>query len=181
MWHKQRTTQSNADNAQRKDLMNMKRRIALLLAAALSLFLVACGGNGESETRDATLTITKADGTEETVTSEELMDIYGDNEINYNNNYRGCEATVVGYVLEIEQDRREIFKNVWADTAEITLEGYNGTRGIEFWVVMEDDSYQDMDFTAITKGTKVQVVGTVGESFVNTELDDAHDFEIVTE
>ena len=87
----------------------------------------------------------------------------------------------MGYVLEIEQDRREIFKNVWADTAEITLEGYNGTRGIEFWVVMEDDSYQDMDFTAITKGTKVQVVGTVGESFVNTELDDAHDFEIVTE
>lgn len=159
----------------------MKRLIALLLAAALSLSISACAGGEESEQRDAILTIAKTDGTEETITSEELLDIYKDNEINYNNNYMGCEATIVGYVLEIEQDRREIFKNIWSDTAEITLEGYNGTRGIEFWIVMEDDSYKDIDFTTISKGTKVQVVGTIGDSFVNTEIDNAHDFEIITE
>lgn len=161
-------------------MVNMKRLIALLLAAVLALSLVACGGE-ESEQRDAILTITKADGTEETMTSDELMDIYEENEINYNDNYMGCEVIVEGYVLDIEQDRREIFNNIWADTAEISLEGYNGTRGIEFWIVMEDDSYKDLDFSTITKGTKVRVSGVIGESFVNTELNDAHDFQVITE
>ena len=158
----------------------MKRLTALLLAAVLALSLVACSGE-ESEQRDAILTITKADGTEETMTSDELMDIYEENEINYNDNYMGCEVIVEGYVLDIEQDRREIFNNIWADTAEISLEGYNGTRGIEFWIVMEDDSYKDLDFSTITKGTKVRVSGVIGESFVNTELNDAHDFQVITE
>ena len=158
----------------------MKRLTILWLAAILTLSLSACSG-GDSEQRDATLTITKADGTEETLTSDELMDIYDENEINYTNNYRGCAAIVEGYVLDIEQGRREIFDNLWADTAEISLEGYNGTRGIEFWIVREDDAYQNLDFSTITAGTKVRVSGIIGESFVNTELDDAHDFEIITE
>lgn len=159
----------------------MKRLIALLLAAVLALSLAACGGSGESEQRDAILTITKADGTEETMTSDELMDIYEENEINYNDNYMGCEVVVEGYVLDIEQGSREIFNNISADTVEISLEGYNGTRGIEFWIVMDDDSYKDLDFSTITKGTKVRVSGVIGESFVNTELNDAHDFQIITE
>ena len=47
--------------------------------------------------------------------------------------------------------------------------------------MMEENHYEDLDFSAITEGTRVRVSGTVGESFVNTELDDARDFEIVTE
>ena len=141
--------------------------------------MVANGGKNIDVT--IVKSITKADGTEETMTSDELMDIYEENEINYNDNYMGCEVIVEGYVLDIEQDRREIFNNIWADTAEISLEGYNGTRGIEFWIVMEDDSYKDLDFSTITKGTKVRVSGVIGESFVNTELNDAHDFQVITE
>ena len=163
-----------------RETVNMKKLTVLLLAAAMTLSLAACSG-GEREDRDAVLTITKADGTEETMTSDELMDIYDENEINYNDNYMGCEATVEGYVLDVEQGSREIFDNIWADTAEISLEGYNGTRGIEFFIVMEDNHYEDLDFSAIREGTKVRVFGTIGESFVNTELDDARDFEIVTE
>ena len=81
---------------------------------------IPCGlQRRREEDRDAVLTITKADGTEETMTSDELMDIYDENEINYNDNYMGCEATVEGYVLDVEQGSREIFDNIWADTAEI--------------------------------------------------------------
>ena len=163
----------------KQEEVTMKKLTALLVAAALMLSLAACGG--ESEDKDAVLTIAKADGTEETMTSDELMDVYQENEINYNDNYKGCEATVEGYVLDVEQGSREIFANIWADTAEISLEGYNGTRGIEFYIVMEDNHDEDFDFSAIKEGTKVRVSGTIGESFVNTELDDAHDFEIVTE
>ena len=66
-----------------RETVNMKKLTVLLLAAAMTLSLAACSG-GEREDRDAVLTITKADGTEETMTSDELMDIYDENEINYN-------------------------------------------------------------------------------------------------
>ena len=158
----------------------MKRLIALLLAAVLVLSLAACGGE-ESEQRDAILTITKSDGTEETITSEELMDIHDENEINYNNNYMGCEAIVEGYVTEVEQGRREIFTNIWADTVEITLESDSTITGITFFLVLEDNSYEDIDFSTIMTGTKIRVTGYIGECHVDIQLDNAHNFEILTE
>ena len=44
------------------------------------------------------------------------------------------------------------------DYCRIFLEGCEPTRGIEFWIVMEDDSYKDLDFSTITKGTKFGVL-----------------------
>ena len=164
-----------------KEMVNMKRLIALLLAAALAFSLVACGGGGESEQRDAILTITKSDGTEETITSEELMDIHDENEINYNNNYMGCTAIVEGYVTEVEQGREEIFNNIWADTVEITLESDSTITGITFFLVLEDNSYENIDFSTITTGTKIRVTGDIGEYHVDLKLDNARDFEILTE
>ena len=164
--------------------MDMKRLTVLLTAAVLALSLAACGGGGK-EQRDATLTITKADGIVETLTSEELEAIYDENEVDYNNNYLGCEVTVEGYVLEIEQDRREIVDNIWADAAVFTLEDERGESGavggVTFWVNMESKNYKDLDFSTIKPGQKVRVQGTIGETFINTEIDGAQDFEVVEE
>ena len=46
--HEQHATKSNISHTQRKEMVNMKRLIAFLLAAALSLSLAACGGSANN-------------------------------------------------------------------------------------------------------------------------------------
>ena len=153
----------------------MKRRIVILLVV-LVLSLATCGAE---ESRDAILTITKADGSEETITPGKLQNIYDENEINYNNNYRGCDVIVEGYVAEIEQGTERLSPLlIWVDTAEITLEG---ARGVTIEYLLGRASNEGVDINTITKGTKVRVSGILEGSFIDTEIVDAHDFEIITE
>ena len=146
--------------------------------------LSACGGSTDGaadsadplEDTDAILTITKADGTNETLTVDELQEIDSENELNYENNYMGCEATVEGKVYAIDIVERKIMGNVTADTAEFRL----GVSGVKFWIVPESDSYEDVDFDSLKEGSIVRVAGTIGDNHVFLSLDDAHDFEIVS-
>lgn len=156
----------------------------VLLLAALTLSLSACGGSTDGaadsadplEDTDAILTITKADGTNETLTVDELQEIDSENELNYENNYMGCEATVEGKVCDIDIVERKIMGNVTADTAEFRL----GASGVKFWIVPESDSYEDVGFDSLKEGSVVRVTGTIGNNHVFLDLDDAHDFEIVS-
>lgn len=162
----------------------MKKKLVLLLAVSLILSFSACGGSAGNtantadplEDTDAILTITKADGTNETLTVDELQEIDSENELNYENNYMGCEATVEGKVYAIDIVERKIMGNVTADTAEFRL----GASGVKFWVVPESDSYEDVDFDSLKEGSIVRVKGTIGDNHVFLSLDDAHDFEIVS-
>ena len=162
----------------------MKKKLVLLLAVSLILSFSACGGSAGNtadsgdplEDTDAILTITKADGTTETLTVDELQEIDSENELNYENNYMGCEATVEGKVYAIDNVERKIMGNVTADTAEFRL----GASGVKFWIVPESDSYEDVDFDSLKEGSVVRVTGTIGNNHVFLDLDDAHDFEIVS-
>lgn len=158
----------------------MKKLLALILAAALALSLVACGGGGSSQEEESvvTLTITKSDGTTETLTPKEIEEIFDSNEVNYNNNYKGCEVVVEGVVESVKQEEKEIFKNIKSETAVFELTEYPT---VQFWVVMGDSHYENLDFTTIEKGTKVRVYGTLGRYFIDIEIDDAHDFEIIND
>ena len=165
----------------------MKKILSLILAVALELSLTACGGGAgsgstatdrEQEKPSAILTVTKADGTTETLTIEEMKKIYNDNEVNYNNNYKGCEVIVEGVVEGIEQEEKKIFGIIRAETAVFTL---GEITGIKFWIVMGDNHYKDLDFSTIEKGTRVRAAGTLGEIFVFIDIDAAHDFEIISE
>lgn len=159
----------------------MKKIISLLLTAAILFSLAACGGGSESaddpfEDTDAILTITKADGTTETLTIDELQEIESENEMNYNNNYLGCEAEVEGKVYSIDIINQKILGNVTADTAEFRL----GMAGVKFWIVPGADEYKDVDLDSLKKGSIVKVKGTIGKNHVSMDLEDAHDLEIVS-
>lgn len=162
----------------------MKKKLVSLFAVLLILSFSACGGSvGNAsntadplEDTDAILTITKADGTNETLTVDELQEIDSENELNYENNYMGCEATVEGKVYAIDIVERKIMGNVTADTAEFRL----GASGVKFWVVPESDSYEDVDFDSLKEGSIVRVTGTIGDNHVFLSLDDAHEFEVVS-
>ena len=156
--------------------MERKRWTALALAAVLALSLAACGGSPEEET-DALFTVTKADGTVEALTLEELEEIYTGNEIAYNSDYLGCPVEVEGTVYRVEQTRTEIFDGLWADTAEFRL----GSSGAKFWIVLGNEDYAGLDFGAISQGTRVKVSGTLGEAHVFIQIEDAHDLTILDE
>lgn len=158
----------------------MKKLLALILAAALALSLVACGGGGSSQEEESavTLTVTKSDGTTEILTPKEIKEIFDSNEVNYNNNYKGCEVVVEGVVESVKQEEKEIFKNLKSETAVFELTEYPT---VQFWIVMGDEHYENLDFTTIENGTKVRVSGTLGRYFIDIEIDDAYDFEIITD
>lgn len=158
----------------------MKKLLALILAAALALSLVACGGGGSSQEEESavTLTVTKSDGTTEILTPKEIKEIFDSNEVNYNNNYKGCEVVVEGAVESVKQEEKEIFKNLKSETAVFELTEYPT---VQFWIVMGDEHYENLDFTTIENGTKVRVSGTLGRYFIDIEIDDAYDFEIITD
>lgn len=158
----------------------MKKWTPWLLTALLVLSLTACAG-GREEKAGIQLEITKADGTVETMTTQELMDLCETNEVNYNTNYRGCAVTVTGPVHTVEQERSQIFQSIWTDVAHLTLGEVRDGSQVEFDIVMGDDSYADFDFTALGEGTMVTAQGELGEAFVTVEIDDAHDLALVTQ
>ena len=159
----------------------MKKWIPWLLTALLALSLTACAGGTEEENGGTELSITKADGTVVTMTSQEVMDVCDTNEIDYNTNYRGCAVTVTGPVASVDQERSEIFDNIWADVAHITLGDIQDGPQVEFDIVIGDNSYADFDFAGLTKGTMVTAQGKLGEAFVTIGIDEASDLALVTE
>ena len=66
-------------------------------------------------------------------------------------------------------------------TLEDELGESGAAGGVTFWVNMESKNYKDLDFSTIKPGQKVRVQGTIGETFINTEIDGVHDFEVVEE
>ena len=152
----------------------MKKTIALLMTFVMLLSLCACGSGSDAEEESTVpkATITKSDGTTEVLTQEDLREIFKSNEINYNQNYRGCEVVVDGIINEIEQQKT----TTGIDVAVFSL----GFPAFEFWITLSDLEEQKIDITSIGKGTKVTVSGILGETFIDTEIEEAYDLKIIT-
>lgn len=73
----------------------MKKLTACLLALVMALSLCACGGKGGA------FTVTCKDGTTETLTREELEDLYS-NELKYQQKYDGAHVEGEGKIDSIE-------------------------------------------------------------------------------
>lgn len=87
----------------------MKKLLALILAAALALSLVACGG--DSGTGDTNTPSGGADSAKEEMLSNasacdfiDIQSAYNDNKVNAQDTYVGKVYTVTGYVSEIETE-----------------------------------------------------------------------------
>lgn len=160
----------------------MKKTIALLMAFVMLLSLCACGGGSDAEEESTVpkATITKADGTTEVLTQEELKEIFKSNEINYNNNYRGCEITLEGSVKSVKQETKKIFDGVNAECVVFEVAEEGQVAVWEFFFTVAGLEKDGIDIATITPGTVIKVSGTLGETFIDTKIEEAHDLEIIT-
>ena len=161
----------------------MKKLLALLLALVMVLSLCACGSESKGNT-ETTITFTNEDGTEETLTYNELYAIYKENEIAYEEQYKGRKVVVEGLVHEIKKGTTPGMGSQMGpqDVVEFKLgsEDEESPLGITFHISAD----ADINFAAITKGTKVRMKGNIYDAFVDIELLvdlDGKDFEILSE
>lgn len=159
----------------------MKRTITLLLALAMLLSLCACGGGNDAEEESTVpkATVTKADGTTEVLTQDEIVEIFKSNEVNYNNNYRGCDITLEGTVKSIKQETKRIFTGINAECAVFEVAEEGKVAVWEFFFTVDGLEKDGVDISTITPGTVIKVSGTLGETFIDTKIEDAHDLEII--
>lgn len=158
----------------------MKKMTAILLALAIAVPLSACGGGNAEVSSEPLATITKADDTTVELTQAELEEIFDANELDYNNNYRGCAVTLEGPVKSIQQETKKIFNGINAECAvfEVGTEDSVGTW--EFFFTLAGLEDKGIDVSSITPGTNIRVSGELGETFIDTKIESAHDLEILT-
>ena len=107
----------------------MKKLLALMLAAALAISLVACGGGGgtgDTNTPNDTPS-TGNDAKEEMLANapllnvSEMMQAFGENKIRAEETYLGNNFKVFGFVTEIEDEYCDLFTPSWLS---VTLRVY---------------------------------------------------------
>ena len=52
---------------------------------------------------------------------------------------------------------------------------------VEFSIVMGDSHYEDLDFSAIGEGTRVQAYGRLGDITGSVHIEEAHDLTVLSE
>lgn len=151
----------------------MKRILLWALTLAMALSLCAC-----EEEHETPLTITKKGENVEILTFDRLMEIHEKEEKDYYEDYMGHKVVVEGKVAKIEQKRETLIGDVETDMVIVTLCEDKSVNNVKF--MLEKESC-DVDFDALSPGTKVRVAGTIGRSRISIEIDRVHDFEIISE
>lgn len=123
----------------------MKKILALILAAALSLSLVACGGGGGT-----TCTVTNNDGEEETISAHDLKDVVKSNTIKWDNLYRDAYVVVTGKIEKIH--------------GNIKVNGYQCEAAVE----IEDGWFVELktqeELASFDVGDTVEITGNITDA-----------------
>ena len=150
-----------ATHTKRKEMVNMKRLITLILAAALALSLTACGSS--TPTKDEML-----ENAQE-VDFKEYAIQYAENSATLKEQYGGQTCTISGYVTNIRGDINEV-QLEWHDgTAYYTEE--EQARLTDNSMVLDASNYilfcdiaEDGGITEIKNGDYISVVGQFDEN-----------------
>lgn len=156
----------------------MKKRTALFLAAALALSLSACGGEtseadahgqdsgsvaeetAKPEDSSTVFTITREDGASETLTADELKEIYDTNEINFNDNYDGISVEAEGTISKVENDSQMVYLLGTVDFVDVVR--FTLSDRVQFQLTNASIEEFGLDVSTITAGTKVRLTGSLG-------------------
>lgn len=154
----------------------MKKALSVCLAALLLLSLAACGSNSshnstqeqnvvseDAEAPDApstVFTITREDGTTETLTADELKEIHDTNELNFDENYADVSVEAEGTISKVERESQLLYmlgSAEFVDVVRFTLED-----SVQFQLTPLSLDELGLDASQITAGTKVRVAGSLG-------------------
>ena len=138
----------------------MKRLLTLILSATLILTLTACG----KAASDTVFTLEKEDGTTETLTGDELSEIYNANELDFSSNYEGMPVTAEGIVDNIAEDSQMVFDGINADgltTDYIDVVIFTLKDGVRFKTALNSLEEEGIDAAQITTGTRISLKGYV--------------------
>ena len=154
----------------------MKKALSACLAALLLLSLAACGSNSSrsstqeqnvvSEDAEApddpstVFTITREDGTTETLTADELKEIHDTNELNFDENYADVSVETEGTISKVESDSQLVYtlgSAEFVDVVRFTLED-----SIQFQLTPASLDAFGLDASQITAETKVHAAGSLG-------------------
>lgn len=145
----------------------MKKQLALLLAALLLLSLAACGGKPKDSEEGAKVddtstlfTVTKEDGTTETLTADELNEIYATNEINFEENYSGASVEAEGTISKVETDSEMVYMLGTVDFVDVVRFTLNDS--VQFQLTPSSLEEFGLDASQITSGMKVHLTGSLG-------------------
>ena len=157
-------------------MIPIKKALSACLAALLLLSLAACGSNSSrsstqeqnvvSEDAEApgapstVFTITREDGTTETLTVDELKEIHDTNEPNFDENYADVSVEAEGTISKVESDSQLVYmlgSAEFVDVVRFTLED-----SVQFQLTPASLDAFGLDASQITVGTKVHAAGSLG-------------------
>ena len=153
----------------------MKRIVTFLFAMAMILTISSCSSNNNTENEqnisteeysEAIAIISRDNDETEIVTQEEIYNIYKENEVNYNTNYLGHDVKIEGKIATIEQQNNMI---------RFTLDGY----GFVFQFSLDELNEMGIDISSLGSDTQISVYGKIGETFINTEINEPFDLDII--
>lgn len=151
----------------------MKRLFTLVLSAALTLSLTACGGtsggDGGSKEDLSKATITTNEGDTVTMTAEELIEAYDSNEARFNKLYQHAKIEFTGTVDYIKVDT-----SVLIDGNKVT----SGQQKIVFqegWCLVLGEYNEEYDLADYSSGDKLKVTtGIFGSPYDTEFLQEVH-------